>query len=127
MIPRIPVGRVMSEKLITVDQDASAMRAVEVMTENGIGSVLVTRGGEVIGIVSETDLVRKILAKELDPKEVRLESIMSYPPISIDEKEMLEQAYKIMGQNQIRHLVVTRKGAPCGMVSSRSFMESIYP
>lgn len=127
MIPRIPVGRVMCEKLCAVDQAASALRAVEVMTEQGIGSVLVTREGEIIGIVSETDLVRKVLSRGVDPKEVRLESIMSYPPITIDEKEMLEQAYKVMGQNQIRHLLVTRKEVPCGMVSSRSFMESIYP
>lgn len=127
MIPRVPVGRVMSEKLFTVDQAESASRAAELMTEQGIGAVLITRDGEIIGIVSETDLVRKVLGKGTDPKEVSLESIMSYPPITIDEKEMLEQAYKLMGQNQIRHLVVTRKKEPCGVVSSRSFMESIYP
>jgi CBS domain-containing protein len=109
MIPRIPVGRVMCEKLYTVDQTASALRAAEVMTEHGIGSVLVARDGEIIGIVSESDLVRKVIAQGADPKKVPLESIMSYPPISIDEEEMLEQAYKVMGQNQIRHLLVTRK------------------
>lgn len=127
MIPRVPIRKVMSEKLITVDQAESALRAAQVMTELGIGAVLVTCNREVIGIVSESDLVRKVLGRGLDPKQVKLESIMSYPAMTIDEAEPLEEAYRIMGQNQIRHLVVTRKEAPCGMVSSRSFMESIYP
>jgi len=127
MIPRVPVERVMCEKLQTVEQTESAMRAAEVMTEQGIGSVLVVRNGEIMGIVTESDLVRKVLGQGMDPKEVRLETIMSYPPITIDEKEMLEQAYKLMGQNQIRHLVVTRGGEPCGIISARSFMESLYP
>ncbi len=127
MIPRVPVERVMCEKLLTLDQTESALRAAEVMTEHGIGSVLVSRDGEIIGIVTESDLVRKVLGQGIDPKGVKLETIMSYPPITIDVKEMLEQAYKLMGGNQIRHLVVTRGGAPCGIVSARSFMESIYP
>jgi len=127
MIPRIPIKRVMSEMLITIDEEDSARRAAEMMMEQGIGSVLVTREAEIIGIVTESDLVRKVLAKGLDPKEVNVEAIMSYPPISIDEKEMLEQAYKVMGQNQIRHLMVTREKIPCGMVSARSFMEVLYP
>jgi len=127
MIPRVQVKKVMSEKLFTVDQQESADRAAQAMTEHGIGCVLVTRGGEVYGIVTETDLVRKVLGKGLDPKQVRLEAIMSFPPISIDEREMLEEAYKLMGQNQIRHLVVTREGKPVGIISARTFMESIYP
>lgn len=127
MIPRIPVERVMCERLLTLDQAESALRAAEVMTEHGIGSVLVSRDGEIIGIVTESDLVRKVVGQGIGAKGVTLETIMSYPPITIDEKEMLEQAYKLMGQNQVRHLVVTRGGAPCGIVSARSFMESIYP
>ncbi|WP_168063183.1 cyclic nucleotide-binding/CBS domain-containing protein [Candidatus Manganitrophus noduliformans] len=127
MIPRVPVERVMCEKLLTLDQTESALRAAGVMTEHGIGSVLVSRDGEIIGIVTESDLVRKVLGQGIDPKGVKLETIMSYPPITIDVKGMLEQAYKLMGENQIRHFVVTREGAPCGIVSARSFMESIYP
>lgn len=127
MIPRVPVRRVMSEKLFAVCRTESALRAAEVMVEHEIGSVLVTRDGEIVGIVSETDLVRKVLGQGRDPAAVKLETIMSYPLITIDEMEMLEAAYKLMGQNQVRHLVVTRKEAPCGMISSRNFMESIYP
>jgi CBS domain-containing protein len=117
----------MSERLFAVGQTESALRAAEVMVEHEIGSVLVTRGGEIVGIVSETDLVRKVLGQGRDPAAVKLETIMSYPLITIDEMEMLEAAYKLMGQNQVRHLVVTRKEAPCGMISSRNFMELIYP
>lgn len=127
MIPKVRVERVMCEKLFTVDQTESALRAAEVMTEHGIGSVLVMRDGGIIGIVTESDLIRKVLGQGIDPKWVQVETIMSYPPITIDEKEMLEEAYKLMGRNQIRHLVVTRGGAPCGIVSARSFLESIYP
>lgn len=127
MIPKIPVGKIMSEMLLTVDAEESAQRAAERMAEHGIGSMLVTREGEIYGIVSETDLIRKVLGRGMDTNAVKLESIASYPLITIDEKEPLERAYKIMGENQIRHLVVTRKGKPCGIISSRSFMESLYP
>lgn len=127
MIPKVPVKRIMSEKLLSLDQKESALKAAEIMTKHGTGSVLVTRDGEIFGIVSETDLIRKVLGQGMDPKKITLEAIMSYPPICVDERTMLEEACKLMGQNQIRHLVVTREGKPCGVISARNFMESLYP
>ena len=127
MIPKIQVRRVMSKKLFTLREADSARRSADVMTEHGIGCVLIARDEEIVGIVTETDLVRKVLGQGLDPMEVRLDAIMSYPAISIDESALLEEAYKLMGQNQIRHLLVTSEGCPCGIISARSFMESIYP
>ncbi|HET6370776.1 MAG TPA: CBS domain-containing protein [Nitrospiria bacterium] len=127
MIPKIQVKRVMSKKIISLCESDTVQRSAEEMTEHGIGCVVISRGEEIFGIVTETDLVRKVLGPGLDPKEVKLESIMSFPAISIEEDALLEDAYKLMGQNQIRHLLVTSKGLPSGIISARSFMESIYP
>lgn len=126
MIPKVSVKKVMSERLYCLDAKESAQNGAKVMTEHGIGCVLTTRIGEVIGIVTETDLVRKVMGQGLDPKKIPLEEIMSFPPISIDEEALLEDAYKLMGQNQVRHLLVTRAGKPAGIMSARSFMESVY-
>jgi CBS domain-containing protein len=127
MIPKIQVKRVMSKRIISLCDADTVQRSAEAMTEHGIGCVVISRGEEIFGIVTETDLIRKVLGQGLDPKEVKLESIMSFPAISIDEEAFLEEAYKLMGQNQIRHLLVTSKGHPAGIISARSFMESIYP
>ena len=127
MIPKIQVKRVMSKKIISLCESDTVQRSAEEMTEHGIGCVVISRGEEIFGIVTETDLVRKVLGPGLDPKEVKLDAIMSFPAISIEEDALLEDAYKLMGQNQIRHLLVTSKGLPSGIISARSFMESIYP
>lgn len=96
------------------------------MADEGIGCVLVEQDGGFVGIVTETDLVRKVLSQSLDPSEVPAEAIMSFPIASIDDRATLEAAHEMMGSQRVRHLLVTRETVPVGLISVRSLLDAAY-
>ena len=120
----IPVKEVMTAELVTIERGKSVVEAAKLMKERGIGSVLVVNeSGDVVGIITERDIALRVVAEGLDPKEVRVEDIMSTPVISIDEEETLLEAAKRMSRLGIRRLLVRgRDGKPVGIVSSRDIL-----
>jgi signal-transduction protein with cAMP-binding, CBS, and nucleotidyltransferase domain len=126
MIPRIPVKKIMSQNLLWVGFNTDVRSAAKLMTEKNVGSLLVKQNESYVGILTETDIVKKVFAMDLDPKTTTVEEIMSYPICSIDEEASLEEAHEIMGEQQIRHLLVTRNGQPIGLVSVRSLLDAVY-
>ncbi len=126
MIPRVPVRKFMCTKIRSVGPATDARALARIMADEGIGCLLVEQHGGFVGIVTETDLVRKVLSQPLDPSEVPAESIMSFPIVSIDEGSSLETAHETMGSQRIRHLLVTRDGTPVGLISVRSLLDAAY-
>lgn len=126
MIPRIAVKKIMSQRLATIDHQGNLKAVAQQMASQDVGSLLVTKDGEVVGIITETDIVRRVLAKEVDLASARVDEAMSYPVYSIDEEESLDRAHELMGEHHIRHLLVTRSGKPAGMISVRNLLESVY-
>jgi CBS domain-containing protein len=116
----------MSAKILSVAPSTTAHDTARMMTTEGIGCLLVEQGGEFVGIITETDLVRKVLGEGLDAAAITAEAIMSYPVASIDENASLEAAHEAMGAQRVRHLLVTRAGAPVGMISVRSLLDAAY-
>lgn len=106
----------------TIDHDASLKTAAQKMRERKIGSLIVTKKGKEIGIVSETDVTRKAVAETLNPEETRISSIMSSPIISIEITETPERANDLMKEKGIRHLGVTEKGKFIGIISVRDLL-----
>ncbi len=126
MIPRIPIKKVMSQRLATVDHRMNLKSVAKQMATLDVGSLLVTKDSEVVGIITETDIVRRALAREVDLGSTHVEELMSYPVHSIDEGESLDRAHEVMGEHHIRHLLVTQGGKPAGMLSVRNLLESVY-
>lgn len=126
MIPRVPVRKFMSTRIRSVTPTTDARELARVMADEGIGCLLVEQHGGFVGIVTETDLVRKVLSEALDPSDVPAESIMSFPIASIDESATLEAAHEMMGSQRVRHLLVTKGGAPVGLISVRSLLDAAY-
>jgi CBS domain-containing protein len=116
----------MSAKILSVAPSATAHDAARMMATEGIGCLLVEQEGGFVGIITETDLVRKVLGEGLDAVSITAEAIMSYPVTSIDENASLEAAHEAMGAQRVRHLLVTRGGAPVGMISVRSLLDAAY-
>jgi signal-transduction protein with cAMP-binding, CBS, and nucleotidyltransferase domain len=92
------------------------------MRDNQLGSLIVVGGGENLGIVTETDLSRKIVAEGLNPKETKVKFIMSKPIISIDGDSSMMEAFVIMGANNIRNVAVTEDGLTMGILSIKNFV-----
>jgi|SRR3990172_5972675 len=126
MIPKIPVKKIMTQNLLSVGPITNVSAAAKLMAEKNVGSLLVKQDDNYVGILTDTDIVKKVLAKDLDPKKTAVEEIMSYPISSLDQEALLEEAQQIMGEQHIRHLLVTCDGQPVGMISVRSLLDAVY-
>jgi CBS domain-containing protein len=111
-----------SEKLVTVDRDIDVRKAAEIMRDHNIGSLFVTRNKDIIGIVTDTDMVRRAVAVGADPSKMTIEQIMSAPVITIEENKTLLDANDMMAKAHLRHLGVTRNGKLVGMISVRDLV-----
>ncbi|MBI1822068.1 MAG: CBS domain-containing protein [Nitrospirae bacterium] len=118
----LPLSILMTKEVKKVDSKTTIYEAAQLMKNYKIGSLLVEQGHECIGIVSETDLVRKGLAESVEPYKTRVDSIMSSPVISIDIKKSAKDANDMMSERGIRHLAVTEHGKIIGMLSVRDLL-----
>lgn len=120
----VPVKSFMvpKEKFITVDRDTDVRKAAQVMRDRNIGSIFITRDQEIIGILTDTDLVRRVVAVGADAAKTPVEQIMSAPILTIEESKTLLDANDMMAVHHLRHLGVTRNGALVGMISVRDLV-----
>ncbi len=101
------VHNIMVRNPVVADLDTSASELAKTMTVKRIGSVIITDDGKPVGIVTERDLVRRVLAEGLDSASIRASSICSKPVISCSEFADLEDAVDIMKDYNIRRIAVT--------------------
>jgi CBS domain-containing protein len=120
----VPVKSFMvpKEKFVTVERDTDAQTAARIMRDRGIGSLFVTNGKEVVGILTDTDMVRRVVAAGADTTKTTVEQIMSAPILTIEEGKTLLDANDLMAQTHLRHLGVTRDGKLVGMISVRDLV-----
>lgn len=114
MIPR--------EKFVTVQRDTDAQTAARVMRDKGIGSLFVTNGREIIGILTDTDMMRRVVAAGLEATKTTVEQIMSAPIVTIEEGKTLLDANDLMARSHLRHLGVIRDGKLVGVISVRDLV-----
>jgi CBS domain-containing protein len=114
MIPR--------EKFITVERDTDSQTAARIMRDRSIGSLFITNGKEIIGILTDTDMVRRVVAAGADTHKTTVEQIMSAPILTIEENKTLLDANELMARTHIRHLGVTRDGKLVGLISVRDLV-----
>ncbi|MEW6382097.1 MAG: formate/nitrite family transporter [bacterium] len=119
-----PVRRCMTGGPPTVAPHTSIAEAARVMGEHASGSVLVGETGKALGILSEKDIVHKVIAAGRDPAAVTVDQVMSTPLISVDIRASAYEVYRTMAKHQIRHLLVTREGQQVGFVSVRDILKN---
>ncbi len=105
--------------VITVRPDATVFDAASRMNEHQIGSLVVTgRDGGVLGIVTERDVLKRVVAAARDPRETSVASVMTSEVVVCDPETRVEELRAIMRARRIRHVpVVSREGTLLGMVS----------
>ena len=111
-----------SEKFITVARDTDVQTAARLMRDRRISSLFVTNGKEIVGILTDTDMVRRVVAAEVDTLTATVEKIMSAPILTIEEDKTVLDASDLMAQKRIRHLGVTQGGKLVGMISVRDIL-----
>ena len=107
----------MTSPVLTIEHDENIQNAAKKIYANEIGSLLVTQNQIIIGIVTKTDLMIKVLAKNLDAESTLVAEVMTLPLISIDAEEPLDTARKLMRKESIRHLAVSRENQIVGVLS----------
>ncbi|TAJ98516.1 MAG: CBS domain-containing protein [Candidatus Manganitrophaceae bacterium] len=117
-----PLALLMHRDIHEISPKVTLRDAAKQMRDKRIGSLLVSEGTERIGIVSETDFVRKALAEGLNPDTTPVEKIMSQPVIGIDIDKTAKEANDLMATKGIRHLAVTDKGKIVGIISVRDLV-----
>lgn len=126
MIPLIPVKKIMTREVAAVKSYEPIVEAAKIMKQLKTGSLLVKEGERLVGIVTDVDMTRKVLAGELDQYVTPVEYVMSSPFYTIDLDESVAKANELMSQYNVRHLVVTEDGNPVGVISARDILEPIY-
>jgi CBS domain-containing protein len=102
----------------SIGPEATVYEALERMSDEGIGALLVMEGGAVVGLLSERDYARKIILKGRSSKETKVEEIMISPPLTISPGCSVDEAMRIMTEHRVRHLpVVDDAGTVLGIVS----------
>ena len=107
----------MVEDVITVDSDATVMEAVELMNKHEIGCLIVTRKEKAVGIVTERDFLKRVLAESRDPKKTKVRQIMSKPLIFGEPDMDIEDAARLMFRKKIKKLPVVENGRLLGLVT----------
>ena len=102
----IPVKEVMTREVCTAGKDETLLDASRKMLEFGVGSVIIVEDGKPIGIVTERDIIEKVVSKNKIPSKVKLKDIMSTPLITIKPTASLRNAADIMRKKGIRRLPV---------------------
>jgi len=120
----IPVKRVMARNLVTVDKQVTVQEVAKLMGSKEVGSVLVLDkdSGEIAGIVTERDIVKKVVAKGVDGSSYLVKGIMSSPLLTIDSSKTIFEAGDFMDQKKVRHLAVTESGKVVGVISIRDLI-----
>jgi len=120
------VATVMSKAVMTVELNTSAKDCAKAMAKRGVSCAVITQGGSAVGIVTERDLVSKVLAESIDAKNVLARDIMSTPLITVGPDSTLTNAAELMAQYRVRRLVVVdSSGALVGLVTTGDIARSL--
>jgi CBS domain-containing protein len=108
---------------ITISAESPASKAVDSMLANNIGSIIVVEGEKPVGIITEKDILNRLLGTQRDPNKTTANEIMSSPLITIDREKSLLEALNVMESSEIRRLVVVDEGKIVGILSERRVLE----
>ena len=122
IIPGVIDGQ---QALCTLPPEATAAEAADLMLARRVGAVMVVEHGRLVGIVTERDLVFRLLACSLQPAETKLATLMTPDPETLGPDDTAVAALEKMLAGHYRHLPVLRGDELCGMVSIRDIYEAV--
>jgi CBS domain-containing protein len=113
----LKVEDAMVRKVVTVNENSSVREAVKIMNQFEIGSVIVVSEGKAAGIVTERDILKRIVAVAKDANRTKVKEVMSSPLVTIEPRIELEEAVKLMFQMKIKKLPVVEGERLVGLLS----------
>jgi signal-transduction protein with cAMP-binding, CBS, and nucleotidyltransferase domain len=108
---------------VTATPDMSAAQAGKKMVENRVGSVIIVKEGRPVGIVTESDMVAKVIFKNVKPSSIKLEQLMSKPLITTKSSDDVHEAVLMMAQKKIRRLPVIDGDELVGIITDADVIQ----
>lgn len=121
----VTVGQLMKKELISVDTGTSVVEVAKLMKTCNAEGVLVYERGRIVGIVTESDIVKKVIGSDRSPYFIPVEEIMSSPVVGIEERCPLTEAADLMNKHHSIHLGVTKNGTMVGILSVRDLLHPV--
>lgn len=116
------LDNIMTRRIEKIGVKSTIQEAARAMSMRKIGSIFIEDDGELVGILTETDILRKAVALGMDLKNDRVDQIMSKPIISVEMSQNPSQVSDLMGDAGIRHMGVRDGGKIVGIVSARDLL-----
>jgi signal-transduction protein with cAMP-binding, CBS, and nucleotidyltransferase domain len=120
-----PVGKIMRSDVAILESDKTVDVAIEAMQEKNARNVLVSVRGEIVGIVSKTDILFKVTSQGRNPGKVRLREIMTSPVMAVNPQTTITEALAIMDKKKVKQLMVHAYAAVLGMINREDISERI--
>ncbi|MDY6931033.1 MAG: CBS domain-containing protein [Halobacteriota archaeon] len=120
------VEDIMEKEVFTIGPESKISEAARVMSDELIGYILIIEDDNLLGILTERDIISEVVAEEKSPNEMKVKELMSSPVITVDLKASVKDAVEMMTKNVIRRLPVTNEGKFVGIITSAG-ISSILP
>jgi CBS domain-containing protein len=113
----------MTRGVLTIERDATVLEAAKSMTELKIGSLIVTEEDRPVGIITERDILSKVVADERHPMTLKVSEVMSSPLITVKADQQVTEGLRTMAEKGIKHLIVMDEGELVGMFSLANLVD----
>ncbi len=118
------VKDIMTKDVITIEANKTAFEAAELMTQKSLGCLVVVIKGFPVGILTERDLVRRIVAKRA-PLDQKITEVMTKTVITVEPETSLKEAARVMSTNKIHRLPVLKNSKLVGIVAASDFVRNV--
>jgi len=120
-----PVSNYTNHKLVVVEKNVTVTDTVKVMVESKIDSILVSENDDIVGIVTNKDILSEVVAKEKNPNDVKIFEIAHKPIIKIHEDALVKDAIALMNKHDVRRLVVENDERDIGIISRKQIVGNL--
>lgn len=114
---KMPVKEIMTRDVVTIDIKSDVQKLAKKMLDYDVGSIIITDRKQPVGIITERDIVRKIVSRNLKPDDISMRELMTTPLITINTEEDVTDTMHKMVKMEIRRLPVVENGKLVGIVT----------
>jgi PAS domain S-box-containing protein len=119
------VGDIMSRAVSEIQTGASVAMAAKLMNIGKISSIVVMKDDDVVGVFTQRDILKKVVARRKDPKSIKVEEVMSSPAVNVLPSYSVFSASRTMEKMNIRRLVIMEDNAVCGVVTQTDIFRAV--
>ncbi len=114
-----------TQAIYSIEPDDPVLEAIQMMAEHSVGALLVMKGNELVGIVSERDYARKVILLGRSSSETPVWQIMSAPVLTVPPGQTVEECMQLMTDKRVRHLPVVEHGKVLGVLSIGDLVRAV--